>query len=352
MLLLAASTPATRQKSKSYATGIAAGAEDEKYQAKYKELKRKVKEIELDNDKLQFKVLQSKRAIQRMKVERASVLQLFLSKPIFNSSISINSVLYERLSVVPPSPTFHDRQALPPLHPGSRGSPHSHPAGIPGYHQHRDHQPDHDDHALLEYVRTHPNVRVVSGPDGRPVPVSGIPIGPGVAPSHSTSASHASKRASATGHDSSRQLPPLSQVTPIQHLEPPRIHGHSQSHSPRLNSHGNHSRSRSQSHSRGHQGPPQGYHPGQPQQYSPELLPPVQHVLQSPPIPVERERSRRHEMHDRGSMHGHGDSHSHGGRYQVPHAHPSTPSSQLASPTITRSSARLHNHQRVGPGAN
>jgi hypothetical protein len=35
-----------RQKSKAYATGIAAGAEDVKYQAKYKELKRKVKEIE------------------------------------------------------------------------------------------------------------------------------------------------------------------------------------------------------------------------------------------------------------------------------------------------------------------
>ena len=37
---------APRQKSKAYATGIAAGVEDEKYQAKYKELKRKVREIE------------------------------------------------------------------------------------------------------------------------------------------------------------------------------------------------------------------------------------------------------------------------------------------------------------------
>jgi hypothetical protein len=37
---------APRQKSKAYATGIAAGVEDEKYQTKYKELKRKVKEIE------------------------------------------------------------------------------------------------------------------------------------------------------------------------------------------------------------------------------------------------------------------------------------------------------------------
>lgn len=35
-----------RQKSKTFTPGIAAGAEDVKYQAKYKELKRKVKEIE------------------------------------------------------------------------------------------------------------------------------------------------------------------------------------------------------------------------------------------------------------------------------------------------------------------
>jgi hypothetical protein len=39
-------TSANRQKSKTYATGIAAGVEDEKYQTKYKELKRKVREIE------------------------------------------------------------------------------------------------------------------------------------------------------------------------------------------------------------------------------------------------------------------------------------------------------------------
>jgi hypothetical protein len=38
--------PTVRQKSKTFTPGIAAGAEDVKYQAKYKELKRKVKEIE------------------------------------------------------------------------------------------------------------------------------------------------------------------------------------------------------------------------------------------------------------------------------------------------------------------
>jgi hypothetical protein len=35
-----------RQKSKNYTQGIAAGAEDAKYKTKYRELKKKVKEIE------------------------------------------------------------------------------------------------------------------------------------------------------------------------------------------------------------------------------------------------------------------------------------------------------------------
>ena len=37
----------SKQKTKSHVAGITAGAEDVKYQAKYKELKKKVKEIEL-----------------------------------------------------------------------------------------------------------------------------------------------------------------------------------------------------------------------------------------------------------------------------------------------------------------
>jgi len=36
-----------RQKQKPFTVGIAAGAEDAKYQVKYKELKRKVKDIEV-----------------------------------------------------------------------------------------------------------------------------------------------------------------------------------------------------------------------------------------------------------------------------------------------------------------
>jgi hypothetical protein len=40
------SSVSSRHKHKPFAIGIAAGAEDAKYQAKYKELKRKVKDIE------------------------------------------------------------------------------------------------------------------------------------------------------------------------------------------------------------------------------------------------------------------------------------------------------------------
>ncbi|KIJ69950.1 hypothetical protein HYDPIDRAFT_23106 [Hydnomerulius pinastri MD-312] len=328
----ASSTPSTRQKNKAYATGIAAGVEDEKYQAKYKELKRKVKEIEMDNDKLQFKVLTAKKSIQRMKLERA--------------------VLYERLSAVPPSPDIHSHHALPPMHAGP-GVPPQHPQQMPPSTHHRDHSRGMDisDHNAPEYLHGPGNVRVISGPDGRSVPVSDGPIGPGVPPSHAMSAIHMSRRGSASGHDS-RQLPPLSQLTPVQHHEHPRGHAHSQAHSPHLHSHSNGSDSRSRPHSsssrsRGHQlptqGPPHGYHQGgipHPQQYSPESIP-HGHGAHSPPPGHERDRTRRHDTHDRSS---HNSDPYPQGRQQISHA---------SSPTSTRgSSTRVHNHQRVGPGTN
>ncbi|KAH7916265.1 hypothetical protein BJ138DRAFT_1139959 [Hygrophoropsis aurantiaca] len=335
MFAQSASATSTRQKNKSYATGIAAGVEDEKYQTKYKELRRKVKEIELDNDKLHFKVLQAKKSISRMKLERA--------------------VLYERLSAVPPSPDVHDQHALPPVHPGPGIPPqHTHHAG---HHHHRDrehsHPMDMNDHNAMEYIHPHSNIRVISGPDGRAVQVSEGPIGPGVAPSsHAVSSVRMSRRGSGSGHDSSRQLPPLSQMTPSQHLEPPRAHGHSHPHSPHLHPHSNGSHSRSRSHSsssrsRGHQVPGQGASHGY-HQYSPETFPPAQHGLHSPPAPTERERSRRHE-HERSSHHG--DPHAHGRHQMLSHSHSSSHSSML-SPVGTRGGSRVHNHQRVGPGAN
>ncbi|KAF9238754.1 hypothetical protein BU15DRAFT_47285 [Melanogaster broomeanus] len=340
MFQSASATPSARQKNKSYTTGIAAGVEDEKYQAKYKDLKRRVKEIEMDNDKLQFKVLMAKKSIQRMKLERA--------------------VLYERLSAVPPSPDLHSHHALPPLHPGP-GVP-SGPGVPPQLTQqmsssahHRDHSRNVDihDHNQPDYVHPSGNIRIVSGSDGRPVQVSDGPIGPGVAPSHTPSAVHMSRRGSASGHDS-RQLPPLSQLTPVQHLEHPRNHAHSQAHTSHLHSNGSDSRSRphsSASHSRSRQvtgqGPPQGYQQGgisHPHQYSPEAMPPGQ-GLHSPPPGHEWERSRRHDAHDRSS---HSSDPYPPGRQQI-----SSSYSSILSPTSThRSSTRVHNHQRVGPGAN
>lgn len=72
--------------------GVAAGAEDQKYHAKYRDLKKKVKELETvrvddfglrlrslwlifavlqDNDRLHFKVLEARKKVTRMKLERA-----------------------------------------------------------------------------------------------------------------------------------------------------------------------------------------------------------------------------------------------------------------------------------------
>ena len=78
--------------------GVAAGAEDQKYHAKYRDLKKKVKELEAvrihasilrsrslwlsfaplqDNDRLHFKVLEARKNVTRMKLERA---QVFMSR--------------------------------------------------------------------------------------------------------------------------------------------------------------------------------------------------------------------------------------------------------------------------------
>ncbi|KAG8834871.1 hypothetical protein FRC17_006616, partial [Serendipita sp. 399] len=62
---------APRTKSKAYQTTIAAEADDLKYESKYKELKKKVKEVEEDNEQLYVKILQAQQSIQRLRVERA-----------------------------------------------------------------------------------------------------------------------------------------------------------------------------------------------------------------------------------------------------------------------------------------
>lgn len=356
-------TPSARQKNKPYATGIAAGVEDEKYQAKYKELKRKVKEIEMvrqTSPRIRSSFIVPLPGQRQAPVQgpygqeihsaheiRKSVSMSWTSH-LFIISCDI-SVLYERLSAVPPSPDLHGHAPLPPMHPGP-GVPPQHAQQIPGSGQHRDSRSlDINDTNTPDYVHPSGNIRVISGPDGRPVPVSDGPIGPGMPPSHAVSAVHTSRRGSTSGHDS-RQLPPLSQLTPVQHLEHSRNHAQSQPHTAHIHSHSNGSDARSRPHSTSHsrgQGPPQGYQQGgvpHPQQHPSESVSSGQ-GMHSPPLGHERERSRRYDTHERSSHSG--DPYPHG-RHQMAHA---SPHSTIISPTSARgSTSRVHNHQRVGPG--
>ncbi|KAG7097298.1 hypothetical protein E1B28_004661 [Marasmius oreades] len=243
------SAHSSRQKSKNIPMGITAGAEDVKYQAKYKELKRKVKEIEQDNDRLHFKVLQAKRNIQRMKIERA--------------------ILYDRLASFPPSPELNDHQSLPPMNPVSQ---------LPSS------AVSHSGHPDPNYIRT----RVPAGPDGRPVSSMDPPIGPGVVPSLSLHNS----RQSSSGSDT-RQLPPLA-LPPMQALDrPPSPLSRSHHDGPSIHHERTSSHSHSSSRSRVH--PPQAYHHASPHQQQYENYPPIPHHASHSPSLSER---RRHDIHD------------------------------------------------------
>ncbi|KAJ7167517.1 hypothetical protein C8R46DRAFT_1191645 [Mycena filopes] len=240
--------PAQRQSTQPpFAVGIAAGAEDVKYQAKYKDLKRKVKEIEADNDKLHFKVLQAKRSIQRMKLERA--------------------VLYERLQQVPPSPELQDRQALPPVHP----SPHQPP------HQHHSLPPNRVDRTPPDYLRTHSGSLRQEG--GQRTGTMDSPMAP-------SALAHASRRGSLGGTRTSDSCNSCSTLPPMQQQQQDPHRGHP----PHIQS-SHDTRARSPSRNRA---PQQTYHP-HPQQY-PDVQ--QQHPLHSPPL--SERSSRRHDMHDLG----------------------------------------------------
>ncbi|PVF96501.1 hypothetical protein CPB86DRAFT_508150 [Serendipita vermifera] len=80
-----ATAPAAQQqprtKSKAYQTTIAAEADDLKYESKYKELKKKVKEVEEDNEQLYVKILQAQQSIQRLRLERALIYERLASLP-------------------------------------------------------------------------------------------------------------------------------------------------------------------------------------------------------------------------------------------------------------------------------
>ncbi|PPQ66581.1 hypothetical protein CVT26_009481 [Gymnopilus dilepis] len=325
--------PPARQKQKLAPVGIAAGAEDAKYHAKYKELKRKVKDVEADNDKLHFKILQAKLSIRRMKMERA--------------------VLYERLSQAPPSPPLQDHPPLPPTHHNAAGPLQPSSRQVSGSHQHREMRmhpsamdPD-QIHAPQEHIRSQGSSRIAPVQEARPVPVMDEPMGSTAAYSPHMSV-HSPRRASG-GHDGGRHhLPALPPMPPsVQHqYDVGRGHSHSNSHaSPPLHhahSGSSHSHSRNRSHSssrsRSQNVPPPAYRvPGQPHHY-PESLPPVHQPMHSPPL-SERERPRHTaEPHE----------------YADPHAydrHPTRlPLSPGAHPSDSRSAGRIHAHQRLGPG--
>ncbi|KAG8769444.1 hypothetical protein FRC15_004585, partial [Serendipita sp. 397] len=91
-----------------YQTTIAAEADDLKYESKYKELKKKVKEVEEDNEQLYVKILQAQQNIQRLRLERA--------------------LIYERLSTLAPPAT-----APAPSH------SHGHPTSDEGPHHPHSH---------------------------------------------------------------------------------------------------------------------------------------------------------------------------------------------------------------------
>ncbi|KAJ3808970.1 hypothetical protein F5876DRAFT_44927 [Lentinula aff. lateritia] len=298
------STLSSRTKSKPSAhfMGITAGAEDVKYQAKYKELKRKVKEIEGDNDKLHFKVLTAKRNIQRMKLERA--------------------ILYERLAQISPLPVPNDQHSISAPHPVALV--HHSPIIQPVPNRHRVDVGDlvgtDFDANFAEYSQPHSRIN-----PGRPLPAIDTTVAPSV---HHHIPPPSSRHGSGSGSES-RQLPPFTQF--LDQPRSPRSHPHPDSHQ----------RTRSQSSSsRSHNLPPQQapYHISNVQghQYG-DSLPPMQHALHSPPL-LDRERegsrSRRHDLHELAGTH---DAHAH----SMPPLSPSVDS---------RSSARIHNHQRLGPG--
>ncbi|EMD40486.1 hypothetical protein CERSUDRAFT_111081, partial [Gelatoporia subvermispora B] len=276
---------AHKQRQK-YAQGITAGVEDVKYQQKYKELRKKVKEIEQDNDRLYFKLLLAKKNIRRMNLERA--------------------ILYERLAAVPPTPG-RQTQELPPetdsLFQPQPPAPPEHARAI-----------DPHDPAVMDYMRAHPNARLVQGQDGRIVAVEDTPaIGPGgnpvmsAAPPHGLPLVSGFRHDSGPGYDPNRQLPPLPPMIPVIHpsQEPPRelppMNDHHPGHAyPHAQPHAvPHAHSTSTSHhSRGSSARPDlDIVPGAPQRV--DSLPSVHSVRsRSPDISadVPNERSRRHEV--------------------------------------------------------
>ncbi|KAI0751016.1 hypothetical protein C8Q80DRAFT_1352094 [Daedaleopsis nitida] len=330
-----------KQKQRSI-MGITAGAEDVKYQAKYKELKKKVKEIESDNDRLYFKLLLAKKNIRRMNLERA--------------------ILYERLAAVPPTPGRHT-QELP-----AEQDPIFHPQ--PPAPSENARAIDPNDRELSEYMRAHPSARLIQGPDARVVAIEdtpasldarGAPVPSGPPPPHAIPVVHGFRHDSGPGYDPARQLPPPPPMIPLLQQQesapepsvtnehhanqytypqsrpppPPNPHSHSNS--------SHHSRSSSArpdldavSGATSRIEPSGGLYPARARSPNMPGEPPVEH------------RSRRHDIHEHTHPHGHQHPQPH---IQIPQQN-LPPSPTLVSPTAHHRGSRVHNHQRIGPGAN
>ncbi|KAI0772138.1 hypothetical protein BD413DRAFT_548652 [Trametes elegans] len=331
-----------KQKQRSI-MGITAGAEDVKYQAKYKELKKKVKEIESDNDRLYFKLLLAKKNIRRMNLERA--------------------ILYERLAAVPPTPGRHT-QELPaeqdPIFHPQPPAPSEHARVV-----------DPNDREVTEYMRAHPNARLITGPDGRVVAIEDTPavdprgtaVPSGPPPPHGVPLVHGFRHDSGPGYDPARQLPPPPPMIPLlqhgQDAPPPDIpapndhqaHGYPYAQFRPPPPHQSHSHSSSSHQSRS-------------SSVRPDLdtvgggssrvdIPSGTYSVhsRSPNIPTEPQtehRSRRHEVQELPQPVAHQPPHPH---VQIPQQNfpPSPAVSPVSHDRIAAS--RIHNHQRIGPGA-
>ncbi|KAI9000804.1 hypothetical protein BD414DRAFT_404801 [Trametes punicea] len=337
------SAPMERKQKQRGIIGITAGAEDTKYQAKYKELKKKVKEIEADNDRLYFKLLLAKKNIRRMNLERA--------------------ILYERLAAVPPTPGRHT-QELP-----AEQDPIFHPQPpVPPEHAR---VIDPNDREVAEYMRAHPNARLITGPDGRVVAIEDTPtvdsrgaaVPSGPPPPHGIPLVHGFRHDSGPGYDPARQLPPPPPMIPLMQPAPepypePSMPSEQQAHSysyaqsrppPPLKSH---SHSSSSHHSRSSSARPDLESVAAGNVHMDAQTGPYAVHSRSPNLPGEPHVDHRHRRSD---VQDHAHSHAH----HIPHQHvqiahqnrPLSPS--LVSPTgHGRDSTRIHNHQRIGPGAN
>ncbi|KAI0638397.1 hypothetical protein C8Q77DRAFT_1154051 [Trametes polyzona] len=322
--------------------GITAGAEDVKYQAKYRELKKKVKEIESDNDRLYFKLLLAKKNIRRMNLERA--------------------ILYERLAAVPPTPGRHTQELPaeqdPIFHPQPPAPPEHAPAIDP------------NDREVTEYLRAHPNARLVTAPDGRLVAIEdtpvvdshGVAVQSGPPPPHGVPLVHGFRHDSGPGYDPVRQLPgPPPMVPLLQHAqEPPAepaapndhpAHGYQYTQSRPPPSHKSHSHSSSSHQSRSSSArPDQDPVPGGTSRMD---VPGGSYSVHSrspnmPGEPPASHRSRRHDTQDH--------PHQHGQTLppppiQIPQQNVSSSPPMVSPSAHSHGSSRLHNHQRIGPGA-